>query len=243
MTTRIAMWSGPRNISTAMMRSWGSRADTFVTDEPLYAHYLLRTGLPHPGREATVATQEADWRKVAGWLTGPIPEGRSLWYQKHMSHHLLPGMEGEWLDALNHAFLIREPSAMLLSLTEFIPVPTLRDTGLPQQLALFERVRAAGGRTPPVVDGHDVLRDPRGTLGRLCEALDVPFDAAMLAWAPGLRATDGAWASVWYDKVARTTGFGPPVEDRVAVPEALQPLYAECLRIYAELAPHRLAAG
>lgn len=236
----IAMWSGPRNISTAMLRSWGSRPDTFVTDEPLYANYLLATGLPHPAREATLATQENDWRKVVSWLTGPIPQGKSLWYQKHMAHHLLPAMEGEWLERLQHAFLIREPSAMLVSLTEFIPAPTLRDTGLAQQWQLFEWVRQRTGLIPPVIDGNDVLRDPKGTLTRLCDALGLVFDDAMLRWEPGLRETDGAWAEVWYDKVAKTTHFGEPREEVVTVPEQLQPLYQECLDIYRRLSNHIL---
>jgi len=236
----IAMWSGPRNISTAMLRSWGSRADTFVTDEPLYAHYLEQTALPHPGRERTLATQDSDWRSVADWLTGPIPEGRSIWYQKHMAHHLLPGIALDWLDTLTHAFLIREPSAMLVSLTEFLPEPTLRDTGLAQQWQIFERVRARTGRVPPVIDGNDVLRDPQGTLLRLCEALGLAFDPAMLHWEPGLRATDGAWASVWYDKVIKTTGFGPPRDETVPVPPPLQPLYRECCALFERLSEFKL---
>src|SRR5437868_11779478 len=138
---RIAMWSGPRNISTALMRSWGNRPDTFVADEPLYAHYLKTTGLPHPGAAEVIASQEADWRKVAAWLTGPVPEGKRIWYQKHMAHHLLPDIDGEWLAALTHCFLIRNPEDMLPSLLRFLPGAGLRDTGLPQQIALFERVR------------------------------------------------------------------------------------------------------
>src|SRR5690606_1924736 len=165
------------------------------------------TGLPHPGRDATLARHDADWRAVAAYLTGPVPGGRAVWYQKHMTHHLTADVGRGWLEHLTHAFLIREPAAMLVSLTEFIPEPRLTDTGLPQQLALFDDVRRRLGAVPPVVDGDDVLRDPAGTLSRLCAALGVPFDPAMLSWAPGLRDTDGAWAPVWYGKVAATTGF------------------------------------
>lgn len=236
----IAMWSGPRNISTAMMRAWDSRADTFVTDEPLYAHYLLETGLEHPGRDETLAAHETDWRRVVDWLTGPVPENKSVWYQKHMAHHLLPDIEPGWLDALTHAFLIREPAAVLVSLSEFLEVPTLRDTGLPQQLAIFERVRERTGTVPPVVDGNEILEDPEAKLGALCNALSVEFDPAMLAWKPGLRATDGAWAPHWYDKVAQTTGFGPPREDSVEVPAELASLYTECRDIYDALSRYKL---
>ena len=229
------MWSGPRNISTAMMRSWGSRADTFVTDEPLYAHYLAVTGLPHPARDATLAHHDADWRRVTDWLIGPVPGGKSVWYQKQMTHHLVGDVGRDWLDDVTHAFLIREPSAMLVSLTEFIPQPSLADTGLPQQLALFERIRGDLGIDPPVVDGNDVLRDPRGKLTKLCTALGLAFDPAMLSWAPGLRETDGVWASEWYDKVAQTTGFSTPRDETVGVPAPLRGLYSECLDIYRRL--------
>lgn len=234
------MWSGPRNVSTAMMRAWGSRADTAVTDEPLYAHYLEVTGLPHPARELTLARHDADWRRVTDWLSGPVPGGRAVWYQKHMTHHLTADVGRDWLDALTHAFLIREPAAMLVSLTEFIPEPRLADTGLPQQLELFERVSAERGR-PPVIDGDDVLRDPRAALSALCGALGVPFDDAMLAWEPGLRDTDGAWAGAWYDKVAATSGFSPPRDESVEVPARLRGLYSECAAIHHELARYKLA--
>jgi len=236
------MWSGPRNISTAMMRAWGNRTDCAVTDEPLYAHYLVATGLPHPARDATLAAHEADWRKVAAWLTGPVPGGKPIWYQKHMTHHLLENIGPGWLDDLTHAFLIREPSAMLVSLAEFLPHPALRDTGLPQQLRIFEYVRDKTGRIPPVIDGNRILHDPPGMLARLCAALDVPFDPAMLAWPPGLRDTDGAWAGAWYGKVAQTTSFGPPRDAIAAVPTALAALYDDCADIYRELAQYSLTA-
>ena len=147
----IAMWSGPRNISTAMMRAFGSRPDTAVTDEPLYAHYLKVTGVAHPGRDAILAAHESDWRKVADELTGPVPGGRAIWYQKHMAHHLLPMIDRGWLDRLTHAFLIREPDEMLASLVKTYPLAGLADTGLPQQCEIFDRVAERIGRAPPVV--------------------------------------------------------------------------------------------
>ena len=120
---RIAMWSGPRNISTALMRSWGSRADTAVVDEPFYAHYLKASGLDHPGRDAILRSQPTDWHTVADALVGPVPGGKPIFYQKHMAHHLLPGMDGPWLGALRHALLLREPAAMLTSLLKVLPDP------------------------------------------------------------------------------------------------------------------------
>ena len=238
---RIAMWSGPRNISTALMRSWGSRADTAVVDEPFYAHYLKVTGLSHPGRDAILASQPADWRTVAAVLTGPVPDGRAISYQKHMAHHLLPGMNGRWLDALRHAFLIRAPEAMLTSLLKVLPDPRAGDTGLPQQVALFERLRDAG-ETPPVIDAKDVLDDPPGFLRALCDALGVPFDPAMLAWEPGPRPTDGVWAGHWYGTVEASTGFQPYTPQSDRVPDRLRSVLAECEAHYETLYPHRLTA-
>jgi hypothetical protein len=236
---RIAMWSGPRNISTALLRSWGSRPDTFVCDEPFYAHYLVRTGLPHPGADEVIASQENDWRKVVAWLLGPVPDGKAVFYQKQMAHHLLPDMDRGWLSEVSNCFLIREPREMLTSLMHFIPRPTLADTGLPQQVEIFAAVQARGGR-PPVVDARDVLENPRGVLSALCEALDVAFDERMLSWEPGLRETDGVWAKYWYAQVAKTTTFGRYQPKDEPLPEELSPLLAECEALYERLHSQRI---
>jgi hypothetical protein len=238
---RIAMWSGPRNISTAMMRSWGNRPDTFVCDEPLYAHYLLAKGITnHPGYQVTIAQHENDWRKVVDWLTGPIPEGKSIFYQKHMAHHVLPGMSLDWIDELTNCLLIREPREMLTSLLEFLPEPKLEDTGLPHQLWLFEHFRKTRGSTPPILDARDVLTNPAKILRRLCEVVGVEFLPCMLSWDRGIRPTDGAWAPFWYDKVAETTSFGAYRPKDEQVPEKFLPLLAECEAIYQRLYEFRL---
>lgn len=240
MSMRLAMWSGPRNISTAMMRAWGNRPDTVVCDEPLYAHYLKITGLPHPGAVEVIAHHETDWRKVVAWLTGPIPEGRAIFYQKHMTHHLLPTIDREWLDELTHTFLIRDPREMLTSYIRTIPDPRLEDTGLPQQVEIFDRVKQRMGRTPPVIDARDVLENPRRTLGLLCDALGVPFADAMLHWPPGPRDTDGVWAKHWYHNVERSTGFEPYRPKSEDVPDALHPLLEQCMALYQRLHRDRL---
>lgn len=230
------MWSGPRNISTAMMRSWGSRPDCAVSDEPLYGHYL--SWLPphrraeHPAADEVIAAMDCDWQSVAATLTGPVPGGRPIWYQKHMAHHLTPGMDLGWVEGLTNCFLIRDPAAMIASFIKVIPNPTPADLGLPQQVALFKRIRAATGRTPPVVDSADVLRDPRGTLSELCAAVGVPFCDAMLAWNPGTRPEDGVWAPHWYSGVYESTGFGPFVPKKEAVPERLRAVHRECEALY-----------
>ncbi|WP_236553966.1 HAD family hydrolase [Nocardioides sp. AX2bis] len=241
-TVRVAMWSGPRNLSTAMMRSFENRADCSVVDEPLYAAYLAATGLDHPGRDEVVASQPTDPAVVLAELVeGPL--ATPLQYQKHMTHHLLPGFvpggpggRGGPLGALRHAFLVRDPERVLTSYAKVRDEPTLEDLGLPQQVELFE---THGG---PVVDAADVLRDPRGTLGLLCAALGLAFDEAMLAWPAGPRGSDGVWAPHWYAGVEASTGFAtdsPGAAD--PLPDRLRPLLERCRPYYDALAPYRLS--
>ena len=234
MTHRVAMWSGPRNLSTAMMRSFGNRADCTVVDEPLYAAYLAETGLDHPGRDDVIASQPTDWREVCAELSeGPVPT--PLQYQKHMTHHLLPGIDRDALAGLDHAFLVRDPERVLTSYAKVREEPTLEDLGLPQQVELFERY---GG---PVVDAADVLRDPAATLGLLCAALGIEFNSAMLNWPAGPRDTDGVWAPHWYAGVEASTGFAPySPGSGDALPDHLQPLLERCLPYYEALAEYRL---
>ena len=210
MTVRIAMWSGPRNISTAMMRAFENRPDAMVSDEPFYAAYLARTGLDHPMRDEVLASQPTDWRVVAEAMTGDAPGGARVWYQKHMTHHMLPGFGLDWVGACRSAFLIRSPEPVLASYTVKREQVTLDDIGFVQQRALFEREADRLGVAPPVVEGRDVLADPAGTLGKLCGALGIAFDPTMLAWPAGRRDSDGVWAPAWYDAVEASTGFGPP---------------------------------
>ena len=226
------MWSGPRTVSTALMRAWENRPDTVVTDEPLYAFYLTATGLDHPGRDEVIASQPQDWRVVLRELTaGPLPPGVTIYYQKHMTHHLLPSVDRSALAGLRHAFLIRDPRSLLASYARVRSAPTLADLGLRQQAEIFEEF---GG---PVLDSADLLAAPEPALRALCAALGVPFSAAMLSWPPGPRASDGVWAPYWYDSVRRSTGFVPvrgPVPPPDLDPE-LEPLLDECMPYYEKL--------
>ena len=206
---RLAVWSGPRNISTAMMRSWENRGDCVVVDEPLYAHYLAHTGLDHPGREEVMAVGEPDWRRVAARLTGPVPQGRTIWYQKHMTHHLLPHIGREWLRDLTHVFLIRDPREVLISYIRTRPHVNAEDIGVLQQLDIFAYVSQLCGRAPPVIDAGEFLKAPERQLRALCAELDIPFTPRMLSWPAGARASDGVWAPYWYEAVLRSTGFEP----------------------------------
>jgi hypothetical protein len=241
MTVRIAMWSGPRNISTAMMRSFGARPDCAVVDEPFYAFYLARTGLEHPMRAEVLASQPNDWREVVRGLLGPAPEGKRVYYQKHMTHHMLDEVGREWLSEMRNAFLIRDPAAVLASYIQKRGEATLADIGVVQQRELFEREADRLGRAPPVVEGVDVLKDPAGVLARLCVALGIDYTDAMLHWPAGRRATDGVWAPAWYNAVEQSTGFGPPpAEAALTLPGDLQRIADEARPHYDALAKHAL---
>jgi len=242
---RIAMWSGPRNISTAMMRAFGARADCAISDEPFYAAYLAATGLVHPLREQVICAQPTDWRLVAETMLGPVPGDKPVWYQKHMTHHMVDGFGREWIDSCANAFLIRAPEAVLASYHRVREDFTLAEIGLATQIELFFRAGDRLGRTPPVIEGQDVLADPEGVLRALCAALDLGFDPAMLSWPAGPRATDGVWAPAWYAAVERSTGFSPPHPEPGFddLPDALKPLAERARPLYETLAAHRLRPG
>lgn len=237
---RLAMWSGPRNISTALMRSWGNRSDSVVCDEPFYAHYLHVTQKDHPGRDEVIAAGPTDWRDVVANLTGDIPGGKRLYYQKQMTHHLLPQISRDWLGQVTNCFLIRHPRDVITSYIKIVPNPSLEDTGFPQQREIFDWVRQHRGITPPVVESVDVLNEPRKTLGLLCDALGIDFQESMLSWEPGLRPTDGVWAKYWYKEVETTTEFRPYKPKPDQVPDSLKALYEKCLECYETLSAHRL---
>jgi Sulfotransferase domain len=232
---RIAMWSGPRTVSTALMRAWENRPDTVVADEPLYAFYLDRTGLDHPGRPEVLRSQPADWAVVLRALaTGPLPAGRTVFYAKHMTHHLLPEVDRAALAPLRHAFLIRDPAELLASYARVRAEPTLDDLGLWQQAEIFEQF---GG---PVLDSRDLLERPEPMLRALCTALEVPFCPAMLSWPAGPRPTDGVWAPYWYESVWRSTGFGPYRPPGTPLPARLARLAGQCRPYYERMYARRL---
>lgn len=224
-----------------MMRSWGSRADTFVCDEPFYAQYLKVTGLDHPGANEVISHHETDPDKIVSSLTGQVPHGKTIFYQKHMAHHLLPVINRDWLCEVTNCFLIRDPQEMLISLIKNVPNPGIEDTGLPQQVEIFERVKAQGC-TPPVLDSKDILERPREMLTLLCEAIGVEFQEAMLSWRAGPHETDGIWGKYWYESVEKSTNFQPYVAKHETLPPNLTELYNHCESYYQELYKYRLGA-
>ncbi|HXV00477.1 MAG TPA: hypothetical protein VG166_08260 [Caulobacteraceae bacterium] len=238
---RIAMWSGPRNISTAMMRAFENRPDTAVTDEPFYGAYLALSGVDHPMRGEVLAAMETDPARVAAALTGLAPSGAAIWFQKHMTHHMLAPVPRAWMGACRHAFLIRAPEKVLASYAARRAEVEFADIGFAEQADLFDEVSDRLGRPAPILDAEDVLADPRGALNALCAALDIPFDEAMLAWPPGRRATDGVWAPVWYEAVERSTGFARPPGPPAALDGRLRAIAEKARPIYERLSRHRLA--
>jgi len=237
---RIAMWSGPRNISTAMMRAWGNRSDTFVTDEPFYAFYLSVTGKEHPCADEVIASGETDWPRIIAQLTGPIPNEKTIFFQKQMAHHLLPQVDREWLGAVTNCFLIRDPREVIASYVKKREAPTLPDLGFTQQAEIFDFVRARTNSVPPVVDAKDVLENPRRMLRLLCDAVGVEFSDSMLSWPPGLRRTDGIWARHWYREVAKTTSFQPYHSSDATVPAPFEEIHDRCRECYQKLYEYRL---
>ena len=222
---RIAMWSGPRNLSTAMMYSFGARADFAVSDEPFYAAYLAQTDLDHPMRAEIFASQPNDPAEVAAICEGSIPNEKAHWYQKHMPHHIGTDFPMGWADSFTHVHLIRHPARVIASYRAKRENPTLDDLGYAQCLEFYQRFPG------PVIDSTDIRADPEGMLQKLCAEIGLTWDDAMLRWPEGGRAEDGVWASHWYGAVHRSTGFasaeGPmPIEDDALLDAAL-PMYQE----------------
>ncbi|MGH3383679.1 MAG: HAD family hydrolase [Nocardioidaceae bacterium] len=236
---RLAMWSGPRNISTALMRAWENRDDCVVVDEPLYACYLQRTGIDHPARDEVLASQPTSVDAVVAGLLGPVPDGTAVFYQKHMTHHLLDGIDRGWVAALRNVLLVRDPREVVASYVRSRAEVEPADLGIHQQVTLFDDLTAAG-EPPPVIDAGDFLRDPEGYLRWLCDWVGVAFTTQMLAWPAGPRASDGVWAPHWYAAVWRSTGFEPWRPRDVHLDGEPARVAAACADDYASLHERRL---
>lgn len=234
---RIAMWSGPRNLSTAMMYSFGARPDCAIWDEPFYAAYLARTGAKHPMAAEIIAAHDADPTSVAARCLGPIPGGKPHFYMKHMPHHMVPGFPLDWAASCVNVHLIRHPARVIASYGAKRDEMTLEDLGFPQQADLFARL---GGL---VVDSADIRANPEAMLGRLCAEISLPFDPSMLRWPAGGRSEDGVWARHWYGAVHRSTGFAGPEGPLPDIPTGREALYSEALTLYREMQTHCLVVA
>lgn len=230
MAIRIAMWSGPRNISTTMMRAFENRSDTAVIDEPFYAHYLSHTGIVHPMQDKILAAQSSDWREVVESLTQGAQSG--VFFQKQMTHHITDEMTLDWLKGIRHFFLIRDPRQIVASYTDKMETVSADAIGLRRQVELFDEVTRMTGEKPPVVDASQILNNPKMVLTKLCKDLHIPFEYNMLTWPAGARDSDGVWAPHWYNAVSSSTGFREPVEkemtltdEELKVVDEVQPFY------------------
>jgi hypothetical protein len=223
-----------------MMRAWGNRVDTFVVDEPFYAYYLGATGKKHPVADVVIASGETDWRKIVAQLTGPVPNGKRIFFQKQMAHHLLPDVDREWLGGVTNCFLIRDPREVIASYVKKREDPLLQDLGFMQQVEIFDFVRTRTSSIPPIVDAKDVLENPEPMLRLLSESVGVEFSQSMLSWPAGLRETDGVWAGHWYREVAKTTSFQPYRPRHAEVPTHLREIYDRCRECYERLYEYRL---
>ena len=233
------MWSGPRNISTAMMRSWENRPDCVVVDEPLYAYYLHETGIDHPVREQVIASMPRDLDAAVDALLAPLPEGVAVFYQKHMTHHLLPETDRSWIGDLTNVLLIRDPREVAASYIRSREQIEPADIGVHQQVDLFAMLNR-GGDPPPVIDASDFLRAPERYQRWLCTWLGLDFTSRMLSWPAGPRDSDGVWAPHWYDAVVRSTGFAPWRPRNPRLEGAAAEVAAECADGYGFLYDRRL---
>ncbi len=240
MTIRIAMWSGPRNISTAMMRSFGARSDCAVSDEPFYGAFLKESGEEHPLGAETIADMDCDWRSVLATQSDEAPGGAPVWYQKHMPHHMVGPVSIADMPDHHHAFLIRAPERVVASYRKKNELRRAEMLGFAQMHRFFQLERERRGQVPPVVDSDDILADPAGVLGKLCAALGIAWDQAMLSWDIGPHPEDGIWGTHWYDVVNASTGFGNPSGGIPDLDGEYAKVAAECRADYEALARHKI---
>ena len=237
---KIAMWSGPRNLSTAMMYAFAARGDCAVVDEPFYAAYLAATGLAHPMQQEVIASQSTEPLQVAADCIGPIPQGQSLFYQKHMTLHMIPGFPRDFMRDLTNVFLIRHPARVVASYAKKREGPTLADIGFQQQAQLFDQIADQLGHAPLVIDSADIRANPARALSGLCAALGISFTEKMLHWPAGPKPYDGIWAPHWYNAVHRSTGFEDPEAALPNLAKHYADLVDQALPYYEKLTAHKL---
>lgn len=236
---RIAMWSGPRNLSTAMMYSFGARSDSAIWDEPFYAAYLSKTGLNHPMRAEILAAGETDPQKVAARCAGSAPYGKPVFYQKLMTHHMLPEFPKNWMEGMSHVFLIRNPARVIASYNAKRENPTLEDIGFRQQADIFNHLKGKG-LSPVVIDSDDILQAPETMLKKLCCAINLPYEANMLSWPKGGHKDDGAWGPHWYGSVWQSTGFASDAQKPAILSAEGERLCQSATPYFEMLSEHKL---
>tara|TARA_B000000475_G_scaffold268965_1_gene262261 strand:+ start:5063 stop:5788 length:726 start_codon:yes stop_codon:yes gene_type:complete len=239
---KIAMWSGPRNISTALMRSFENRTDTFVSDEPFYAYFLNKSGENHPARQEILNNQSSDWDTVSSMLIGEIPNQKKVWYQKHMAHHIFKHSDLSWTKRVVNLFLIRDPKEVIVSYQKRFNLVDHMQLGYNQQIQIIKTIADTTGDFPIVINAKDVLMHPEKILKKLCEIVQIDFEENMLSWPDGKRDTDGVWAPFWYSEVEKTTGFQPYVDKNIVLDSKWEDIYDRCMIDYKILKSHSIKA-
>jgi len=232
MRNYIAMWSGPRNLSTALMRSFENRLDCFVSDEPFYSFFLHRTKLEHPLRNKIIKSGEIDYNKIIKYITGPIPHSKKIWYQKHMAHHVLPNVDMNWIKKVKNCLLIRHPNDVILSYLKKNELENVQQLGYLQQVNIYKILCQETESSPIIFDAKDLLKNPKKMLIEVCKNLKIKFDDRMLSWPAGARKTDGVWGEYWYKKVKASTGFKPYTETKKNIPSKYEAIYDESIKHY-----------
>ena len=234
------MWSGPRNLSTALMRSFENRRDTTVIDEPFYAHFLQKTGIDHPGKHEVLQSQSTNWDEIVSLCTGSIPNNKAIWYQKHMAQHNLEGYDISWIKELKNCLLIRDPKYVIASYAKEYPLVDVKLLGYLQQEKIIDLLEKENNETPPIIDATDLLCYPKLILKKLCDRLKIRFSSRMLSWPKGKRKTDGVWSTYWYGSVEQSTGFLPYKKKEVKLSNELIPIYDNCMTSYSKMYENRI---
>ena len=234
------MWSGPRNLSTALMRSFENRTDTAVIDEPFYAYFLKQTNLNHPGKNEIISTLDSNWDNIVLKITGQIPQNKSIWYQKHMAQHNLEGCDLNWIKSFHNCILIRDPKYVIPSYNKEYPLSDEKLLGYCQQLNLIRILEDEESITPPIFDATDILEKPEQALKKICISVGIRFSQKMLKWPKGKRKSDGIWAKYWYRNVENSSGFQPFQKKNIIIDKRLTPLYDKCLVSYNSMYEKRI---
>ena len=230
----IACWSGPRNISTALMRSWSSRKDTFVTDEPFYSYYLKEKKLKHPLYKEIINMYSSNYEEVVDYLVGKVPNYKKIWYQKHMAHHILDLNEIEWISNCNNCILIRHPEEVISSFTKKNKLKSVEELGYPQQYEIIKFLKKMN-KTFIIIDSKELLMNPEKLLSDWCSKINIKFYKSMLKWEKGNHINDGIWWESWYDNVIKTTGFDKYEKKDINIENKYDSIYNESMKYYSYL--------
>jgi len=237
---KIAMWSGPRNISTALMRSFENRPDTYVSDAPFYAHYLYITKKKHPMYKEIIHYGDTNWNSVVKNITGNIPYNKKVWYQKHMAQHNLQNKNLNWIRKMKNILLIRNPKEVILSYIKKNSLINILELGYIQQVELVKKIEEDFGIIPIIIDSQDLLKNPKYILTKLCKKCNISFYDKMLLWPKGPRKTDGIWSEYWYTNVENSTRFSPYIKNNSTLPMQYKNIFLECMNYYTELYEKRI---